>query len=51
MKTRQEMIYEFMLALASNPAYYTEGAKMDVASKEIMVMASALANEYLETLG
>jgi hypothetical protein len=51
MKTRQEMIYDFMVALASNPAYYTEGAKMDTASKELYVMASALANEYLENLG
>lgn len=48
MKTRQEMIYDFMLALASNQAYYTEGAKMDVASKELYVMACALADEYLE---
>ena len=50
MKTRQEMIYDFMVALASNPAYYTEGAKMQIASKELYVMACALANEYLENL-
>jgi hypothetical protein len=51
MKTRQEMIYDFMVALAANPAYYTEGAKMDTASEELLVMASALANKYLESLG
>lgn len=51
MKTREEMIYDFMLALASNSAYYIEDMKMSLVAKGIHAMASELANNYLENLG
>ena len=51
MKTRDEMIYDFMLQLAANPAYYIEDMKMSIVAKGIHAMASELANNYLENLG
>jgi hypothetical protein len=50
MKTRQEMIYDFMLALASNPAVFNVG---ETETDELMVFdcACELADEYLRRLG
>jgi hypothetical protein len=53
MKTRQEMIYEFMVALSSNPkacdlmssATYEEDKEI---SESISQMACALADKFLE---
>jgi len=56
MKTQQEMVYEFMLAIASN---YDAIAKKTIEhnkqfetdftiAEQIIVMAISLANEYLE---
>jgi hypothetical protein len=47
MKTRDEMAYDFMVALAANPAYYIEDAKMHHAAKSIKAMAFELANAYI----
>lgn len=46
MKTRQEMIYEFMLALASNPAVFNvENNFMD--EQNVWECACELADKYL----
>jgi hypothetical protein len=57
MKTRQEMIYEFMLALAPNWAEMRSDLLMDEeevstsdVAAEIIGCASALADAYLEKL-
>lgn len=53
MKTRQEMIYEFMLALASNSNACDSSAEVDnfyygdIADR-IVLMASTLADKVLE---
>jgi hypothetical protein len=54
MKTRHEMIYEFMLALASNPnickqefSVNTHISNADIADK-VAQLASALANEIID---
>lgn len=47
MKTRDEMAYDFMLALAANPAYYIEDAKMSHVAISIKAMAFELANAYI----
>lgn len=54
MKTRQEMIYDFMIALASNPnickqefSVNTHISNQDIADK-VGQLASALANEFLD---
>jgi hypothetical protein len=49
MKTRQEMIYEFMLALASNPEVFNP---QDSVLDENFVWGCAceLADEYLKSL-
>jgi len=47
MKTRQEMIYDFVLALLANPAICV-GSEDD--PKWIMNYASNMANIYLESL-
>ena len=55
MKTRQEMIYDFMLALA--PSYlqiakeYIKDMEMDIVAKGIRAMAGSFADAYLESLG
>lgn len=46
MKTRQEMIYDFMVALASNPNLATGITTPEMLWK----LASALADEYLGNL-
>jgi hypothetical protein len=50
MKTRQEMIYDFMLALASNPSVIDEDDSIQDASEWVYMLANSLANEYLENL-
>ena len=52
MKTRYEMIYEFMVALASNPNAF-DLSTQDIKSREwvadeMVQMACALADKYLE---
>jgi len=59
MKTRQEMIYDFMLALA--PSYLQIAKEVNAlnelkmidtsASEDLYFMAEALADEYLKNLG
>jgi hypothetical protein len=54
MKTRQEMIYEFMVALASNPNVCKQevSVNMHIHNKDIAdtvaQLASALVNEFLD---
>jgi hypothetical protein len=55
MKTRQELILDFMMHLASNPAFYENitgkfggfGNAIEV-SNQIYSVASALADKYIE---
>ncbi len=47
MKTRQEMIYDFMLALAANPSLATSLTTPETIRKR----AAELADEYLRSLG
>ena len=57
MKTRHEMVYEFMLALASNSdthhLQYSEMPNQEAleAHQAIYLIASKLADEYLKHLG
>lgn len=56
MKTRQEMIYDFMVALASNAEFYkvwdTElPESVGSFGTHTYAFASELANNYLENLG
>jgi hypothetical protein len=46
MKTRQEMIYDFMVALSGNPSLATGVTTPEMLWK----LASALADEYLGNL-
>ena len=48
MKTRQELILDFMLAISANPAYYIEDMKMDTVAIGIRTMAAALADAYID---
>jgi hypothetical protein len=52
MKTRYEMIYEFMVALASNPNAFdlstSDLESRDWVADEIVQMACKLADKYLE---
>ena len=58
MKTRQEMIYDFMVALASNPEYITNMFKDPqadlitgkVVAEAIIYQAAHLADTYLENV-
>jgi hypothetical protein len=54
MKTRQEMIYEFMVALASNPNVCKQEVSVNMHSHNkdiadtVAQLASALVNEFLD---
>jgi hypothetical protein len=54
MKTRQEMIYEFMIALASNPNVCKEAFSVNTHIRNADIadtvgqLASALVNEFLD---
>jgi hypothetical protein len=53
MKTRQEMIYEFMVALSSNPVACdptgnVESFEYRNTAERVAQMACALADEFLE---
>ena len=48
MKTRQEMIYEFMVALASNPSTIDPRETHPDNAEYIECMAKALTNKFLE---
>ena len=50
MKTRQEMIYEFMVALAANSAMTPPELQPHAIAEMIRVQAESLANELLENL-
>jgi len=54
MKTRQEMIYDFMLALASNSYIYQEWSEnledFGDLSDHVKSIASELTDTYLESL-
>ena len=49
MKTRQEMIYEFMVALASNPSTIDPREKHSENAEYVESMAKALADNFLES--
>jgi len=59
MKTRQEMVYEFMLALASNSSMSelipSDILEDDISEHEghdiIFIIANRLADKYLRSLG
>jgi hypothetical protein len=46
MKTRQEMIYDFMVALASNPAVFNPEEKI-LDEQNVWECACELADKYL----
>jgi len=50
MKTRQEMIYDFMLATASNPNVIHEDDSTQEVAEWIYRLAESLVDEYLEKL-
>ena len=55
MKTRQEMIYDFMVALASNGDFYRTwdvdlGDSVGSFGSHVQAFAEELANKYLENL-
>jgi hypothetical protein len=50
MKTRQEMIYDFMLALAANPSMTPEELQPSASAEMICEYASELADKVLENL-
>ena len=53
MKTRQEMIYDFMVALASSPLVaFNDNVDVDTSATAnwICIQATDLADEYLATL-
>lgn len=50
MKTRQELILDFMIALASNPAFIDEDTTYDMMVCEIESFAETLADQYLRNL-
>jgi hypothetical protein len=57
MKTRQEMIYDFMIALASNPSVHQQWEEWDFEpplaesyGDHIQVLASEMADNYLRNL-
>jgi hypothetical protein len=50
MKTRQEMVYDFMLALAANPAMTPELFEPHAIADMIRAQAESLADEVLEKL-
>lgn len=55
MKTRQEMIYDFMMALASNAEFYRVwdtdlGDSVGSFGTHTYAFAEELANKYLENL-
>ena len=55
MKTRQELIYDFMLALAGNSEIYKDwveyAQKIGPFAGHIYALANELADEYLRSLG
>jgi hypothetical protein len=55
MKTRDEMTYEFMLALAGNSEVYKDweiySEKLGAYADHINNLAMELANEYLRSMG
>jgi hypothetical protein len=54
MKTRQEMIYDFMVALAANAEFYKEwheDSSDDGYGENVYAFAQELADEYLRSLG
>lgn len=58
MKTRQEMVYDFMVALSSNPEYlvsmFHDPTDSVVSGKDVAYViryqAEKMADEYLESL-
>jgi hypothetical protein len=50
MKTRQELILDFMMQLASNPAMIDEDYSYELLSSEIESLAECLTDQYLSRL-
>jgi hypothetical protein len=50
MKTRQEMVYDFMVALAANPEMTPAVLVPEAIAEAILAQANALADKVLETL-
>jgi hypothetical protein len=51
MKTRPEMIYDFMVALASNPELVEMTGSPDAFAEYVHKYASALAQQFLDAGG
>lgn len=50
MKTRNELIYDFMLALAANPVFVAKGISETQTAYAILRQAEEIADAYLEIL-
>jgi hypothetical protein len=50
MKTRDELIYDFMLALAANPSMTPAELQPEAIAEMIKAQATSLARNYLEKL-
>jgi hypothetical protein len=57
MKTRQEMIYDFMVALASNPSVHQQWEEWDLEvplansfGDHVQTLATEMADNYLRNL-
>jgi len=48
MKTRDEVIYEFMLALAANPSMTPAELQPEAIAEAVIAQANALADKVLE---
>jgi len=52
MKTRQELLLDFMMQLSSNPAMtQLDGRSDKTISRDIFLLASELTDKYLNVLG
>lgn len=47
-KSREQLIYEFMVALATNPAFVAKGFSEEQTAYAILRQAEHLADTYLE---
>lgn len=50
MKTRSEMIYDFMVALCTNPQFFADTMPDNVCVESVYAMAARMADKVLENL-
>ena len=50
MKTRQEILYDFMVALSSNPSIASSDISPAYSAEAVWELANALTNRYFEGL-